>query len=123
MEVPARTLDGLLLKQRIGQSFSQYEDVATSDLDRMVRALIAVDPSSAPIDPTLAGIARTRAVLDHALSVEAEHRRAGTKTDLPPAWQAASDAAQDAFHRLALKRDAEQSGRLSGTRPAHPRPA
>ncbi|MEH3118872.1 MAG: hypothetical protein PGN25_15105 [Methylorubrum populi] len=101
MEVPVRTLDGLLLKHHIGRSFTQYEDIATSDLNLMVATQVAADTKSGLIDPLLAGIARTRAALDHALAVEAAHRRGGAKTDLPPAWHTASDAAQDAF--LALK--------------------
>lgn len=36
MDVPAQTLDGLLLKARIGRSFEHYEDNAANDLDLLL---------------------------------------------------------------------------------------
>ncbi len=51
MEVPARTLEGLLLKRRIGRTFDQYKECATDDLDRLLSTVAGL--ASFPARPAI----------------------------------------------------------------------
>ena len=48
MNVPVQTLEGLILKQRIGQTLPHYEDDAAGDLGRLAKAYRPGEPVSRP---------------------------------------------------------------------------